>query len=81
MNHIWMCWLYLCGVSVYAALLFYRRRKLKKLVAGREKRTVDGTVIYVTKTPVTPSAIGVFKPKIVMPEVSRTGKVTAPSKQ
>ncbi|MBD5537726.1 MAG: M56 family metallopeptidase [Lachnospiraceae bacterium] len=73
MNHIWICWLYLCGVSVYAALLFYRRRKLKKMVAGMEKRKIDGTVIYVTKIPVTPSTVGVFRPKIVMPEAILKG--------
>lgn len=39
------------------------------MVAGMEKRKVDGTVVYVTKTPVTPSTIGVFRPKIVMPEI------------
>lgn len=69
MNHIWICYLYLCGVSVYAALLFYRRRKLKKMVVSMEKRKVGGTIIYVTKAPVTPSTVGVFRPKIVMPEV------------
>lgn len=69
MDHIWICWLYLCGVLVYAALLFYRRRKLKKLVAGMEKRKVDNTIIYVTKMPVTPSTIGIFRHKIIMPEI------------
>lgn len=73
MNHIWICWLYLCGVSVYAVLLFYRRRKLKKMVTGMEKRKVDGTVIYVTKIPVTPSTVGAFRPKIVMPEAILKG--------
>lgn len=68
MNHIWICRLYLCGVFLYAALLFGRRRKLKKMVMCMEKRKVDGTVLYVTDTPVTPSAVGVFRPKIVMPE-------------
>lgn len=69
MSHTWICWLYLCGVFLYAALLFYRRRKLKKMAAGMEKRKVDCTVIYVTKTPVTPSTVGIFKPKIIMPEI------------
>lgn len=73
MNHIWIYWLYLCGVSVYAVLLFYRRRKLKKMVTGMEKRKVDGTVIYVTKIPVTPSTVGAFRPKIVMPEAILKG--------
>lgn len=68
-NHVWICWLYLCGVLVYAALLFGRRRKLKKMVMNMEKREVDGTSIYVTNMPVTPSTIGVFGPKIIMPEV------------
>ncbi len=69
MNHVWICWLYLCGMFVYTALLFYRRRKLKKMVAGMEKRKMDGIVIYVTKTPVTLSTVGTFRPKIVMQEV------------
>lgn len=38
-----------------------------------EKRKVDGTVIYVTKMPVTPSTVGVFRPKIVMPEAILKG--------
>lgn len=67
--HVWINWLYLCGVFLYAARLFYKKRKLKKLVAGMEKRETEGTCIYVTKMPVTPSAIGIFRPKIVMPEV------------
>ncbi len=67
--YIWINWLYLCGIFIYAAQLFYKKRKLKKLVAGMEKRKMEGTFIYVTKMPVTPSTIGVFKPKIVMPEV------------
>lgn len=67
--HIWINWLYLCGVFVYAARLFYKKRKLKKFVAGMEKRKMEGICIYVTKMPVTPSTIGVFRPKIVMPEI------------
>ena len=34
-----------------------------------EKRKVENTFLYVAKMPVTPSTIGVFKPKIVMPEI------------
>lgn len=66
--HIWINWLYLCGVSVYALWLHHNKRKLKKLLGGMEKKTVEGTLIYVTKMPVTPSTIGVFRPKIVMPK-------------
>ncbi len=67
--HVWINWVYLCGIFVYAARLFYKKRKLKKLVAGMKKREVEGTGVYVTTMPVTPLTIGIFRPKIVMPEV------------
>lgn len=67
--HIWINWLYLCGIFVYAVRLFYKKRKLKKLVAGMERRILEDTFVYVTKMPVTPSTIGIFRPQIVMPEV------------
>lgn len=68
-NHIWVCWLYICVAFLYAAMLFRKRRKLEKMAAGMEKRKVGGTSVYVTNIPVTPSTVGVFRPKIVMPEV------------
>lgn len=68
-NHIWVSWLYLCGVSVCAARLFGKRRKLGKLVAGMEKRKLGNSDVYVAKMPVTPFTTGIFRPKIVMPEV------------
>lgn len=69
MNHIGLCWLYLCGVFLYVVLLSHRRRKLKKMITSMEKKRVDGIFIYVTDIPITPSTVGVFKPKIVMPKV------------
>ncbi len=73
MSHTWICWLYLCVVLLYIVCLRHRRKELKRMVAGMKKRTVDGGVIYVTKTPVTPFTVGVFNPKIVMPEVILKG--------
>lgn len=40
--HIWINWLYLCGVFAYAARLFYKKRKLRKLIAGMEQKTDTG---------------------------------------
>ena len=67
--HVWICWLYICGIFLYAALLIHKKRKLKKLVAGMEKREVGGTCIYVVDIPITPFTIGIFRPKIIMPKV------------
>ena len=67
--HVWICWLYICGIFLYAALLIRKRSKLKKLVAGMEKRKVNDTCIYIADIPVTPFTIGIFRPKIIMPKI------------
>lgn len=69
MNYRWLCVLYFCGAALYAVRLFRRRRKAAKMVKDMEKRKVEGTSVYVTKLPVTPSAVGAFRPRIVIPEV------------
>lgn len=70
--HVWVNWLYLCGVFCYAALLFHKKRKLKRYVLGMEKKYIEGVCIYMTDMPVTPSAIGLLRPKIVMPKIMLT---------
>lgn len=67
--HVWIYWLYICGVFLYAALLIHKKRKLKKLAAGMEKRKVNGTYIYVADIPVTPFTIGILRPRVIMPEI------------
>lgn len=69
MRNLWVCRLYLLGVLLCAAVLFRRRRRIGKMAAGMEKRRVNGTAVCVTRLPVAPSAVGAFRPVIVMPEV------------
>lgn len=68
-NHVWISWLYLCGVAVCAVRLFHIRKRLGKLVAGMEKRKLGNTAVYVAPMPVTPFTTGIFRPKIVIPEI------------
>lgn len=67
--HVWICWLYICGIFLYAAVLFHKRRRLKKQVTGMEKGEINGTYIYIADIPVTPFTIGIFRPRIIMPKV------------
>lgn len=69
MRYGWISWLYVLGIFIYGFLLFHRRRRLKKLVCGMEKRQMGQECIYVAKMPVSPSTVGVFVPRIVMPEI------------
>ena len=68
-NHVWICWLYFGITFLYAGSLICKRIKLKKLVAGTERREWEGTFVYVTSIPVTPFTVGIFRPRIVIPEV------------
>lgn len=69
MSWSWLCWFYLGGVFIFTFFLWRKRRRIKKLTEGMEKRMVEGTLLYVTDIPVTPFAAGVFRPKIVVPGV------------
>ncbi|MDE7311894.1 MAG: M56 family metallopeptidase [Eubacterium sp.] len=69
MNHVWLCWLYLCGVCISFLLFFQKRRRLKRLSACMEERVVEGTAVRVAQLPVTPFAAGILKPVIVLPQV------------
>ena len=65
----WLGWLYFGVVFLYAARLLYKRRRLKRLIDGMEKRSVDGTPVFVTELPVSPFTMGVFHPRIVVPRM------------
>lgn len=67
-KHIWISRLYLGIAAGYAFWLFHKRRRIYKLTKGMEKRYVEGSLVHVADLPVTPFAIGVFRPKIVMPK-------------
>lgn len=67
-HHRWLNWLYFGVMFLYAIRLLGKRRKLHRLAAGMERRQVDGASVFVTELPVTPYTIGVFCPKIIMPQ-------------
>ncbi len=67
-RHRWLNWLYFGVMFLYAIRLLDKRRKLHRLAAGMERRQVDGVSVFVTELPVTPYTIGVFCPKIILPQ-------------
>ena len=67
-RHRWLNWLYFGVMFLYAIRLLGKRRKLHRLAAGMERRQVDGVSVFVTELPVTPYTIGVFCPKIILPQ-------------
>ena len=67
-EHRWLNWLYLYGIALYALWLIRKKRKLLALIKGMKKQQIDGKTVYVTELPVTPFAIGIFRPKIIVPQ-------------
>ena len=62
-RHMWLNWLYFGVMFLCFARRLFKRRKLKKLIDGMEQRQIEGTLVYVTRLPVTPFTAGVFRPK------------------
>ena len=69
MRQPWLCWLYLAGIFVSAWRLWSRQRRMDALVSAMAKREVAGTQVYVDPLPVTPFTTGLFRPRIVLPQL------------
>lgn len=67
-HYRWLNWLYFGVMFLYAIRLLGKRRKLHRLAADMKRRQVNGVSVFVTKLPVTPYTIGVFCPKIILPQ-------------
>lgn len=67
----WVCWIYLLGMLVFSIYIWYRRRKLYRFVTGLPRETCNGMEISICDKAVTPFTAGVFRPRIVVPEVMR----------
>lgn len=69
MRHPWICWLYLAGMLAAAWRLLIKRKQMEALLSTMPVREVADTQVIVARLPVTPFTTGVFRPKIVLPEL------------
>lgn len=70
-DHYWVNWLYLLGMTVFGMYILYRRRKLYRFVSGLRKERAGDTEIFICDRAVTPFTAGVCRPRIVVPEIIR----------
>ena len=70
-EHRWMCTLYMAGIIVFAALLIYRRVRLKRLIRfmpdSEDHLSVYPVKVFSGKT--SSFCLGCFKPVIVVPDI------------
>lgn len=69
MTCLWVDRLYMAGILVAAICILGKRLCLHRAVAGMEKVLWEGTRIRVTDMNITPFAIGLLRPEIVIPQV------------
>lgn len=69
MSCLWVDRIYMAGVLVAAVCIFGKRLRLRKLVAGMERISLNAVRISVTDMHVTPFTVGLFAPGIVIPKV------------
>ena len=67
----WVRWGYLVGVAVSFAMLLRRRAKLRRLLRGLSPDSIGGQRFYLCGLPISPFAVGLVFPKIVIPEIAR----------
>lgn len=70
-DHYWVNWLYLLGMTVFGMYILYRRRKLYRFVSSLRKEQAGDTEIFICDRAVTPFTAGVCRPRIVVPEIIR----------
>lgn len=70
-KYVWVRYGYLLGMIVSAIWLYCKQRKSTKAIKDlKADLGVDGTV-YISELPVSPFSIGLFKPKIIIPDIMR----------
>ena len=69
MTCLWADRIYMAGILIAAVCIFGKRLRLRKLVAGMEKVSLDNMQVRITDMNVTPFTVGLFAPKIVIPKV------------
>lgn len=69
MSCLWVDRIYMAGVLAAAVCIFCKRLRLRKLVAGMERISLNAVRISVTDMHVTPFTVGLFAPRIVIPKV------------
>lgn len=70
-KYMWVRYGYLLGMIVSAIWLYCKQRKSTKAIKDlKADLGVDGTV-YISELPVSPFSIGLFKPKIIIPDIMR----------
>lgn len=69
MTYVWTAHIYMAGVLLSFLYIFGKRVHLKRIVSRMERRTVNDKPVYMTEMKVTPFAVGLLRPKIVLPEV------------
>lgn len=69
MRCLWIGRIYMAGMAVAAVMIFGKRWHLKRIVSKMDRNSVSGTEICVTAMNITPFTIGLFKPKIILPEI------------
>lgn len=69
MEHTWVSWIYFAGVLAMWIYVVVRRRRLGRHISHMKKTEICGTDVYVSELAVSPFAFGLFRSRIVIPEI------------
>ena len=70
-KYVWVRYGYLLGVIVSAVWLYCQQRKSTRVMKDLKADFVDNGTVYISKLPISPFSTGLFKPKIIIPDIMR----------
>lgn len=60
---------YILGIVLSACMVYYRHRRLSRMIRCMEKEEIRGQQVYMNELPVTPFTTGLLHPKIIIPRI------------
>lgn len=69
MTFLWFDRIYMAGILTTAVCIFGKRLRLKKTIARMHTAVTENPDILITDMNITPFAVGLFRPKIMIPKV------------
>ncbi len=69
MTFLWFDRIYMAGILASVVCIFGKRLRLKKAIAKMQTSVIENPDILITDMNVTPFAVGLFQPKIIIPKV------------
>lgn len=69
MTYTWIARVYMAVVLISFLYTLVKRARLQRIVSRMKKHAIGGGTVYITDMNITPFAVGLLRPKIILPQI------------